>query len=99
MEPENPIVAHTQHILNLLKYKYKKDVIFCWIPSHIGIQGNERADLLAKEALSKPISIKEMVASDLKSKVFKLIKDKHQKIFDKEKNNKLYNIFQKLEIP
>jgi kelch-like protein 2/3 len=37
-----------------------------------------------------------MVASDLKSKVFKLIKDKHQKIFDKEKNNKLYNIFPKV---
>jgi ribonuclease HI len=48
MEPENPIVAHTQHILKLMKYKYKKDIIFCWIPSHIGIQGNERADLLAK---------------------------------------------------
>ena len=52
--------------------------------------------MLAKEALSKPVSIREMVASDLKSKVFKLIKEKHQQIFDKEKNNKLYNIFPKI---
>ena len=30
-----------------------KDIIFCWVPSHIGIQGNERADVLAKAALDK----------------------------------------------
>ena len=30
-----------------------KDIIFCWEPSHIGIQGNERADVLAKAALDK----------------------------------------------
>ena len=30
-----------------------KDIIFCWVPSHIGVQGNERADVLAKAALDK----------------------------------------------
>ena len=30
-----------------------KDIVFCWVPSHIGIQGNERADVLAKAALDK----------------------------------------------
>ena len=29
-----------------------KDVVFVWCPSHVGIRGNERADLLAKQALS-----------------------------------------------
>ena len=31
---------------------HNKMVIFCWIPSHIGIQGNDEADSLAKAALN-----------------------------------------------
>ena len=25
----------------------KKDIVFCWVPSHTGIKGNEKADLSA----------------------------------------------------
>ena len=32
----------------------KKDIIFCWVLSHIGIRGNERADTAAKSALGLP---------------------------------------------
>ena len=28
-------------------------IVFCWVPSHIGIQGNEWTDVLAKAALDK----------------------------------------------
>ena len=31
-----------------------KDITFCWIPSHIGIRGNEKADSTAKSALDMP---------------------------------------------
>ena len=30
-----------------------KFITFCWIPSHRDITGNEHADLIAKDALSK----------------------------------------------
>ena len=47
----NPIVSNILHMCHHLSGH--KDILFCWVPSHIGIQGNERADVLAKAALDK----------------------------------------------
>ena len=47
----NPIVSNILHMCHYLSGH--KDIVFCWLPSHIGIQGNERADVLAKAALDK----------------------------------------------
>ena len=46
-----PIVFNILHMGHYLSGH--KDIIFCWVPSHIGIQGNERADVLVKAALDK----------------------------------------------
>ena len=42
----NPIVSNILHMCHYLSGH--KDIIFCWVPSHIGIQGNERADVLPR---------------------------------------------------
>ena len=36
--------------------KNGKNIILCWIPSHVGIVGNVKADAAAKSALSSPIT-------------------------------------------
>ena len=47
---ENLLIVKIFNKLNSLIHS--KKVIFCWIPSHIRIQGNDKADSLAKAAIN-----------------------------------------------
>ena len=58
-DTENPFICH---IMNLpyhepaLVIEWQGQCVrFCWVPSHCGIDGNERVDQLAKEALDQDI--------------------------------------------
>lgn len=51
----HPLVLTIQRFLRLL-HSRKRSVGFCWVPSHVDITGNEKADVEAKRAASVPCS-------------------------------------------
>lgn len=65
---EHPIVQKIHKILKDINDQHRS-VVFLWIPSHIGILGNEIVDNLAKMSIQKPITNMKFVISDLKSKL------------------------------
>ena len=83
----NPLI---QQILK--KYYYlsaSKEIVFCWLPSHVNIRGNELADSEAKSALSLVITNFKIPHSDFKSNVCQYINNKCQSVWETQTYNKL----------
>ena len=73
---------------------HSKKVIFCWIPSHIGIQGNDKANSLDKAALNMVPDKKKIkiLYIDLKLKIRQIITKKWQQLWEKNPHNKLFQV-------
>ena len=48
-----------------------KQIVFVWVPGHVGIRGNSVADAAAKDALAGDTSVELIPFSDLKSRANK----------------------------
>ncbi|GBN00225.1 hypothetical protein AVEN_38741-1 [Araneus ventricosus] len=66
------------------------DILFCWVPSHTGIKGNELADSAAKSAL---VPLNSAVPfSDVSCFIRKHINKMWQQLWDLQEQNKLHSL-------
>ena len=85
----NPIVQHIQDLL----ISSNKSFHLCWVPSHVGVAGNDRADELARSSIeSLDVCALSIPRADYKLHVKKLIRERWQATWTATQNNKLHEI-------
>ena len=76
----------------------KKQITLAWLPSHIGIDGNELADTAAKEALElEEIKIKRLHYTDYRKKVREHVHSLWEERWAAQVGNKLHELKPKLQ--
>ena len=65
MKLDNPLILKLLEKLHHLRCAHKT-IYLCWILSHIGIRGNEAADMTAKESLNLDITDSQVPYTDFK---------------------------------
>ncbi|GFX63645.1 probable RNA-directed DNA polymerase from transposon X-element [Trichonephila clavipes] len=79
-------------ILDITSRLYSKgfDIVFCWLPSHVGIIGNEQADSAAKSATTHlPLAVP---LSDMKRVILHHIFQIWQESWSQQLDNKLHSV-------
>ena len=87
----NPLILQILIKYHSLREAGKKIILF-WIPSHVGIPGNEKADIAAKKALQNPKSDMTIPFSDFRHNISNYIKNCWQNTWNTEIHNKLHYI-------
>jgi hypothetical protein len=74
-----------------------KNIVFCWLPSHVGISGNEAADRAAKAALDSANYVAQIPAMDWKPNILNVCKNIFHKNWEDIFHNKLKEIVPHLD--
>ena len=88
---KNPLIGKILRNCNIVE-KQGKDLYFCWVPSHCGIPGNEKADQAAKSAINNPIYHIDIPYTDKIPLIRNFLQTKWQTEWDKADDNKLHEI-------
>lgn len=87
---DNPL---TTKILNRIDVITKnKEIVFCWVPSHVGIKWNHRADQEAKKVLELEPAKDKIPFTDLIATINKHQMNKWQESWNSYTSNKLHAI-------
>ena len=81
-----------QDIILRLHNMSHKQIIFCWLSSHVGIRGNEKADKAAKSALSLQPSNLKLPYTEFKPAINNYLFKRWQLVWDTAVDNKLHSI-------
>ena len=96
LQASNHTPSKNSQIQHLLLKQHEisssKTVIYCWIPSHIGIYGNEKVDKNAKESLNLEVTDFKIPFNNFKPFINKYVCDKWQTLWNETPFNKLKEI-------
>lgn len=88
---KNPLVTDLhRRVLKALERKLA--IEFCWVPSHMGIAGNEEADRAAATSADRSVDIFAIPAADYRAKLRRQIIKNWQEEWDTDTHNKLHVI-------
>ena len=88
---EHPVIREIVHLLTYLN-SVGSEIEFCWIPGHVGIPGNEKADRTAKHFIDNELYEIKIPFSDFKPCIAKYVNSLFQTTWNNCSANKLHEI-------